>query len=40
LAATLTNQNSIHEEIMRRLKSGNACMQWRIFCLTVCYSKI
>jgi len=27
LAATLTNQNSIQEEIMRRLKSGNACMQ-------------
>ena len=27
LAATLTNQNSIHGEIMRRLKSGNACVQ-------------
>jgi len=26
LAATLTNQNSIHKEIMRRLNSGNACM--------------
>jgi hypothetical protein len=25
LGATLTNQNSIHEEIKRRLKSGNAC---------------
>jgi hypothetical protein len=25
LGATLTNQNSIHEEIMSRLKSGNAC---------------
>ena len=27
LAATLTNQNSVHKEIMRRLKLGNACMQ-------------
>jgi hypothetical protein len=25
LGTTLTNQNSIHEEIKRRLKSGNAC---------------
>ena len=25
LGATLTNQNSIHEEIKSRLKSGNAC---------------
>jgi hypothetical protein len=25
LATTLTNQNSIHEEIKSRLKSGNAC---------------
>jgi hypothetical protein len=25
LGTTLTNQNSIHEEIMSRLKSGNAC---------------
>jgi UDP-galactopyranose mutase len=25
LGATLTNRNSIHEEIRRRLKSGNAC---------------
>jgi hypothetical protein len=25
LGTTLTNQNSIHEEIERRLKSGNAC---------------
>jgi hypothetical protein len=24
LAATLTNQNSVHQEIMRRLKPGNA----------------
>jgi hypothetical protein len=25
LATTLTNQNSIHEEVKSRLKSGNAC---------------
>jgi hypothetical protein len=25
LGTTLTDQNSIHEEIKRRLKSGNAC---------------
>jgi len=25
LDSTLTNQNSIHEEIKSRLKSGNAC---------------
>ena len=25
LGTTLTNQNSIQEEIMNRLKSGNAC---------------
>jgi hypothetical protein len=25
LGSTLTNQNSIQEEIMSRLKSGNAC---------------
>jgi len=25
LGTTLTNQNSIHEEIKSRLKSGNAC---------------
>jgi hypothetical protein len=25
LGATLTNKNSIHEEIKSRLKSGNAC---------------
>jgi hypothetical protein len=27
LAATLTNQNSIHEEIRKILKSGNACVR-------------
>jgi len=25
LGTTLTNQNSVHEEIKSRLKSGNAC---------------
>jgi hypothetical protein len=25
LVTTLTNQNSVHEEIKSRLKSGNAC---------------
>jgi hypothetical protein len=25
LGTTLTNQNSIHEEIKNRLKAGNAC---------------
>jgi hypothetical protein len=28
LGTTLTKQNSIHEEIKRRLKSGNACYHW------------
>jgi hypothetical protein len=36
LGTTLTNQNSIQEEIKSRLKSGNACYLWcRIFCLPV-----
>ena len=38
---TLTNQNSIQEEIKSRLKSGNACYQsMQNFCLPVCYLKI
>jgi len=38
LGTTLTNQNSIQEEIKNRLKLGNV---WgRIFCLQVCYPKI
>ena len=37
LGTTLTDQNSIQEEIKSRLKLGNAC---RIFCLPVCYTKI
>ena len=28
LGTALTNQNSIQEEIMSRLKSGNACYHW------------
>ena len=38
---SLTNQNSIHEEIKCRLQSGNACViQYRIFCLPVCCPQI
>jgi len=41
LGTTLTNQNSIQEEIKSRLKSGNACYHLcRIFCLPGCYLKI
>jgi hypothetical protein len=36
MGATLTKQNSIHEEIKSRLKSGNACYHSvQIFCLPV-----
>jgi hypothetical protein len=35
LGTTLTNQNSIQEEIKSRLKG-----RYRIFCLPVCYPKI
>jgi len=38
---TLTNQNSIQEEIKSRLKLRNACYySVQIFCLPVCYPKI
>jgi len=41
LGTTLTNQNSIQEEIKSSLKQGifaiNGC---RIFCLPICYPKI
>ena len=42
LGTTLTNQNSIQEEIKRRLKSGNAfaIIRCRIFRLPACYLKI
>jgi len=41
LGTTLTNQNSIHEEMKSRLKSGNvAIIHCRIFYLPVCYLKI
>jgi len=38
LETTLTNQNSIQEEIKSRLKSGN--VWFRPFCLPGCYPKI
>jgi len=39
--ASLTNQNSIQEEIKSRLKSGNACYySVRNLCLPVCHPKI
>ena len=41
LGTTLTNQNSIQEEIKCRLKLGNACyFRCRIFCLPGCYPKL
>ena len=41
LGTTLTNQNSIQEEIKSRLKLGNAAItRCRIFCLPVCYPKL
>jgi len=41
LGTTLTNQNSIQEEIKSRLKSENACYySVQNFCLQVCCPKI
>ena len=41
LGTTLTNQNSIQEEIKCKLKLGNICIiRCRIFCLPVCYPKL
>jgi len=41
LGTTLTDQNSIQEEIKSRLKSENACYHSvQNFCLPVCYQKI
>ena len=41
LGTTLTNQNSIAEEIKSRLRSGNASIiRCRIFCLPGCHPKI
>ena len=38
---TMTNQNSIQEEIKNRLKSGNVCCHlMQNFCLPVCSPKI
>jgi hypothetical protein len=40
LGTTVTNQNSIQEEIKSKLKSGNACyFSVQNFCLPVCYLK-
>jgi hypothetical protein len=36
LGTTLTDQNCMHEEIMSRLNSWNACFQFRFFCLLAC----
>ena len=41
LGTTLTHQNSIHEEIKRRMKSGNACYySVQNLLSSVCYPKI
>ena len=40
LGTILTIQNSIREEIKCRLRSGNAIIRCRIFCLPGCYQKI
>ena len=41
LGTTRTNQNSIHEEIKTRLKSGNACCySVQVFFLPVCCPEI
>jgi hypothetical protein len=39
LGTTLTNQNSLHEEIKIRLKPGLIIIRCRIFCLPVLLSK-
>ena len=41
LGRTLTNQNSVQEEIKKRVKSGNAYYHLvQALCLPVCYPKI
>jgi len=41
LGTTLTNQNSIQEEIRADWSQGMLAIIWcRIFCLTICYPKI
>jgi hypothetical protein len=43
LGTTLTNQNSIQEEMKSRLKSGSgmlAVIRCRMFCVHVCYTNI
>jgi len=39
LGTILKDQNSVEEELKRRLKPGNAVIWCRIFCLPVCYPK-
>ena len=39
LGTTLMNQNFMQEEIKSKLKSANAVIRCRIFCLPVCYPK-
>ena len=39
LGTTLTNQNSVQEEIKSRLRSRNAIIRCRVFCLPGCYPK-
>jgi hypothetical protein len=41
MGTSMTNQNSIQEEIKSRLKSANACyLSVQNFCLPVCYPKL
>jgi hypothetical protein len=41
LGTNITQQSSIHEEIKNNLSQGMlAIIDCRIFCLTVCYTKI
>ena len=41
MGTTVTNQNSIQEEIKSILKSGNSCYHSvQIFCLSDCYPEI
>jgi hypothetical protein len=39
LGTKVTNENCIHEEMKSISNSGNATIQFRMFCLLVCYQK-
>jgi hypothetical protein len=39
VAIMVANQNFIHRVIKSRLNLGNACYQFTIFCLPICYLK-